>query len=187
MNFVRIVICLAVFGTTFVCRAETWTGRAGISFRGTSTLHDFHGHGEAEQFAAEIAESGPEGAAKLTCRAELKVGQLSTDNKSRDKSMYAMFRMADFPVVAGALNGIDVGAEVVPLVITVLGQEQTVRAGAANWKTDANLQSFTLEFDVSLAASGLKAPRAAAGLIRVGDVVHVTVQVELTNEREAIP
>ena len=115
----------------------------------------------------------------------LKVGNLVTGNKSRDKSMYAMFRIADFPVVEGGITDVENGAADVPLVISILGQEQTVMAKATDWKSSEDAQSFKLSFDVSLAKSGLKAPRAAAGLIRVSDVVAVTVQVELIKPQES--
>lgn len=184
VKILNLIASLALVGLVPVSQAATWTGHASFSFTGSSTLHDFHGHGETESFSATVVDSVSSTAAHVNCRAVLKVGNLVTGNKSRDKSMYAMFRIADFPVLEGELNDVEIGASDVPLVISILGQEQTVSAKASDWKSAPDAQSFKLSFDVSLAKSGLKAPRAAAGLIKVADVVAVTVQVELTHPQE---
>jgi polyisoprenoid-binding protein YceI len=162
-------------------RAETWKGHAVIRFQGASTLHDFRGQGTTDVFEAAVALQDSN-AATVTCSAPLPVKGLSTDNTRRDKAMFAMFHADEFPVVVGSISDVVVDARMpaeVPVSVSILGKEQQVEAEITNASFSEGHIAFHVFMDVSLKASGLKPP-TVIGLIRVGDIVHVSADIELT-------
>ena len=158
-------------------RAETWEGRATIAFTGVSTLHEFRGHGTTEVFEADIAPDR----GSIACGAEVRVLDLTTDEKARDKKMYEMFHAAEFSTISASVTGVRSDATNVPLRVNIMGKEQTLVAVVSDHAGSPGGISFALTFDLSLAKTGLEAPTAMAGLIKVRDAVHVVVHVEMVN------
>ena len=112
------------------------------------------------------------------------MGQLTTENSLRDGKMRKMFHADDHPALRAAFTGI-VPDQVrtsgrLPFRLTIAGTTHDVVATVRNWQASDNHIEFTAEFDVSLSAFGLEAPRTF--VIVVADSVHVTTDVSLRKE-----
>jgi polyisoprenoid-binding protein YceI len=167
-------------GVASAAQAGGWQGKATVRFQGTSTLHDFRGQGTTDVFGADVVLEGTH-AAHVTCAAPLQVIRMSTDNAKRDKSMQAMFHMAEFPALSGAIREVVVDADMpaeAPVTVTIMGKEQQVESEIMNASVTESGIHFQVHMDVSLKASGLRPP-SVMGVIRVGDIVHVSADVDL--------
>lgn len=174
------VFCgLVIMGAAAGTRAD-WQGKVAADFDVSVTMDSFTGHATGETFV--VSENAPE------AKADLRIDQMFTGDKKRDKAMGKMFKSDQFPLISGTAptawmsewgtNSAATGSFPVRLVIS--GQTNTVSAWASHIKTSDNQRSFDAAFDVSLKAFGLKAPSMMLGAISVHDVVKVTSHVTLT-------
>jgi polyisoprenoid-binding protein YceI len=157
----------------------TVRGVASSHFTGSSTLHDFSGSSPQTSFRVEPASDG-----SWSAVVEVPVDSLTTANASRDRKMREMFRATEHPMLRAQLPRI-VPDEVrtsgrLPLRLTITGRSNDVVASVRDWHQTDDRVDFVAEFDVSLAAFGLEAPRAF--VIVVADSVHVTTDVSLRRE-----
>lgn len=155
--------------------AQRLLGTVQVEFAGTSTLHDFHGTAPAVAAAIE-----PDGAGWRAAVA-VPVASLDTADASRDANLRAMFEAAQYPEIRAVLSGIDAEAlrrtRRLPFTLVIRNVRRELTATIAAWQESPTELAFDAAFPVSLQAFALDAPRAALGLIRVGDAVQVTVHV----------
>jgi polyisoprenoid-binding protein YceI len=183
---VRALIAIAVLSTAVITAPAPATaedsvvrGVASSRFTGSSTLHNFSGSAPAANFTVEPASNG-----SWTAAVEIPVAELTTENSLRDGKMRNMFHADEQPLLRAEFAGI--GPDQVrtsgrlPFRLTIAGVTRDVTAAVSNWRTSDNHLDFTAEFDVSLAAFGLEAPRTF--VIVVADSVHVTTEVSLRRE-----
>jgi polyisoprenoid-binding protein YceI len=154
-------------------------GVASSRFTGSSTLHDFSGSAPTANFTVELASNG-----SWTAAVEVPVGELTTQNRLRDGKMRGMFHAEEHPALRAEFAGI-VPDEVhtsgrLPFRLTIAGVTHDIVAAVKNWRATDTHIDFTAEFDVSLSAFGLEAPRTF--VIAVADSVHVTTDVSLRKE-----
>jgi polyisoprenoid-binding protein YceI len=154
-----------------------------VTFSGTSTLHDFQG----------TAAVQPVGARRLTGRdawtAEVRVpvATLDTGSAWRDANMRAMLDAEHYPNVTAVFDAIDPdrsrpsapnGVGSLPFTLRIRDVAHELVGATSAWRQQADRVSFDVRFEVSLASFGLEPPRAL-GVIEVGDVVTVSVHVDL--------
>ena len=163
-------------------RAETFSGTASVEFKGTSTLHEFEGRVEAKPFTGTVRKEEKTGKLLVTASTEIKVMEMTTENKKRDKNMFKMFDAKNYPLIYGALSDAPIpteGSAEIPLKIKIRDVQHEVVATISDFKHDGNQASCRMVFSVSLKAFGLKAP-SVMGLIRVGDTVTIECLVKGT-------
>lgn len=156
-------------------QAGTFSGTASIEFKGTSTLHEFEGSVKARPFLATFREDAKTGRILVTASTEVKVLEMSTQNRKRDKNMFKMFDAKHHPLIHGALADAPIpteGAAEIPLKIKIRDVEQELVATLSDFRREGDEASCRMVFSVSLSAFDLKAP-SVMGLIRVGDTVTV--------------
>jgi len=166
------------FGMAFApdARADRGEGSIEISFVGSATLHEFEGSVAPIRVATESQTDGTWAGEVL-----VPVASLDTGIRARDENLRAMLDASQHPEIRGRFR--DVVAEevqrsaVLPFLLRIREVERPLQAKLSNWQQDADHARFDAEFDVSLAAFGLEAPRVL--FIRVEDTVHVTVHVTL--------
>lgn len=165
-------------------RAETWGGKAEITFDGTSTLHAWGGKVTAEPFVADVTMSGgkPQHVASTL---QVKAARMDTDEAKRDENMRKAMKVTEHPLITGKIDAdfSQIAASgtpsKLPLTLTLLGKPQNITGTISNWKLNDNKASFDLEFPVSMKASGITVPSVLL-FIRVGDGVKVRAHVTLT-------
>jgi len=164
--------------------AEPVRAETRITFSGTSTLHDFSGHGTSTVHRVEwtpLAEGGRLSAKSIAIQTK----SLTTDHAKRDRNMAKMFDPSSHPLISGTLQNWRVHAPVdgTPATNTLLlemnGHTARVPAKITSCLETGGTTRFRAEFDVSLKTFGLKRP-SVLGLIRVGDTVHVQVDTLLS-------
>lgn len=148
-------------------------------FAASSTLHDFSGSAPAANFTVEPASNG-----SWTATVEVPVSTLTTENSLRDREMRKMFHAEEHPLLRAEFANI-VPDEVrtsgrLPFRLTIAGVTRDVIATVKNWRATENHGALAAEFDVSLSAFGLKAPRTF--IFVVADSVHVATEVSLNQE-----
>lgn len=151
---------------------------AELNFKGSSTLHDFHGHVTARPFDLLLRET--DGKRTWSAEAEVAVADMDTRNKGRDENMRKMFNAKLHP----RIQAVVVNAEVPPttnpvkttLTLRIREKEQSIPMTVTDWKEDGDGVRFRAGFEVSLKAFGLKPP-SVIGLIRVADRVNVMANV----------
>lgn len=173
---------VAVLGGAGSAQAQAVAGRCGVSFFGTSTLHDFEGKAPC----ALLAIDTPDASGRYAARAEVVVAQMDTDNSSRDKRMREMFEAKKFPRVVATFTGVDPAAlrarkpGALTFRIAIHGVEKTVAATLESYsEVPGKSARFQASFPLSLKEFGLEAP-VVMGLIKVDDAVKVVVAVDLT-------
>lgn len=154
-------------------------GTASARFAASSTLHDFSGSAPQSTFAVEPATDG-----SWTATVEVPVAGLTTENDSRDRKMRKMFHAEEHPTLRAEFTRIvpdDVHANGrLPFRLTIAGASHDVVSTVQDWRQTDDRVDFIAEFDVSLSAFGLEAPRTF--VIVVDDTVHVTTEVSLRRE-----
>jgi polyisoprenoid-binding protein YceI len=155
-------------------------GTAAIDFTGSSTLHDFSGTGAAHAFRVRRnADTG-----RWDAEVEVPVAALDTGNRWRDDGMRRMLDATQCPTIKGSFAGIDpVAVQAdgrISFDLTICSVIRPITATVSSWQQDDHSAHFTADFDVSLAAFELAAPRTL--FIKVDDIVHVRVQATLRTD-----
>jgi polyisoprenoid-binding protein YceI len=184
--------CLAIFllaGLTTIASAQTastWTGSAILSFKGTSTLHDWDGTVAASPFAVTVAEDGSGAPQRVRATVTVPSAKMDTADAKRDENMRKAMKSAEFPLITGDIDaafseiaGGDGAPARLPMALTLLGKTRPVTARVSNWKRQGAKASFDLDFEVSMASYGISVP-AVLYFIRVGDRVTLHAKVSLT-------
>jgi len=184
------VLCLTL-ATSFSAASEpaataVWSGTAGISFSGTSTLHDWSGTVRARPFTLQVT-SGPDGR-PLHLRSQVTVdaAKMDTADKRRDAVMHRCMRVTEHPLIEAV---IDVPAEDVasdgktptrlPLKLQLMGKPHAMVADIRNWRLSGDKAEFDLHCDLSLKEAGIVIP-SVLWVIRVGDTIRLHAAVQLT-------
>ena len=166
--------------------SNDYHGSCGITFQGSSTLHDFSGTVPCQPFTLAVPASGEVQAGKVS----VAVAQMNTDNSARDKKLRGMFDHQKFPLIIGDYAGFNFEDTVRKAIASAPDQnsfdfnlrirdiERPVHAALRHLKKEPQGLSFTLQFDLSLADFQLRPP-SVLGLIRVADTVTVLVDVTL--------
>jgi YceI-like domain len=170
-------------------RADVWTGTSHVTFKGTSTLHDFEGTVPDVPLKVIVKKAGDTRVISATSNVE--VVRMTTREKERDEKMWAMFRAPKFRLIQisvpetpeSALRPSGGQPGTMPITLTMAGTENRVTGTVTQLRESGNTASFDLSFPVSLKAFNLDPPKALAGLVKVGDTVAVTVQVRLTRQK----
>jgi len=154
-------------------------GVASVRFTGSSTLHDFSGSAPQTRFTVDPTSDGAWAAA-----VQVSVDTLTTENRSRDGKMRAMFHADEYPTLRAEFAGVVPEAVRtsgrLPFRLTIAGVSRDLVSTVREWRQTENQIDFIADFDVSLSAFGLEAPRAF--VVVVADSVHVTSEVSLTRE-----
>jgi polyisoprenoid-binding protein YceI len=152
-----------------------------VRFFGTSSLHDFDGSAPCSLLAIDE----PDATGRYSARAEVQIAQMDTGIKARDRKMREMFEAKRFPRITATLARLDPSAirararDALPFRIAIHGVDRDVATKLSRFTENAGKSArFRAEFDLRLPEFGLEAP-VAMGFIRVGDDVHVVVDVEL--------
>ncbi len=170
---------LPLLASLLSAHAETWLGTADVKFKGYSTLHDFTGTVSAP---LKVTVNGEKGARTVSATSDVEVKRMSTKDDARDKNMMLMFNAAKFGLLK--VNVADTNEAVLkkgtmPIMLTIAGNSGKVTGVVSNITENASAVSFDLAFPVSLAAFKLDPPKVLGGLIKVKDMVDVTVHVAL--------
>jgi polyisoprenoid-binding protein YceI len=176
--------CLAALLAGAPGAAAGVTGEADVSFAATSTFHDFEGEVPPVAFALQQDEGG-----SWSADLSVPVAGIDTGIERRNASMREMLDASHYPEIRGRFRAVDPEAVrqsgVLPFALVIRDQERPMEAHVSSWQQDESHASFDADFDVSLEAFQLKAPRVL--FIRVGDVVHVRVHVALERAQAAEP
>lgn len=165
-------------------------GRCTVRFFGTSTLHDWEGAAPC----ALLSIDAPDASGRYAARAEVAIAQMDTGISSRDKKMRQMFEAKKYPRIVATFASVDPAAlrskqpKALPFSVTIHGVERAVKPVLTNFsEVPGKSARFRASFELALNDFGLKAP-VAMGFIRVGEIVKVVVDVELTAKaREPTP
>jgi len=157
--------------------AGPWVGDAQVVFTGTSTLHDFEGKVSAPVVGGQAGEKG------WTLQSSVAIANMSTDNKSRDKNMKAMFHADRYQELTVSTSFGDLpkaGKSVeIELELNIADHKGKVKGTLTPTTDPQGGENFRLEFPVSLEAFGLERPTAMLGMIKVGDGVKVSAVIHL--------
>ncbi|HKJ04883.1 MAG TPA: YceI family protein [Geopsychrobacteraceae bacterium] len=182
----KILIVVALFvALPFSALAVDYQGHCSVLFQGSSTLHDFDGKGSCQPFTVT------ENSGRMTIpELKVSVADMDTDNSKRDKKMFQMFEAEKYPVITGNTGAVvldsfrsklkernDSAADIV-IDLKIRDIEKPVTAQLKNVNETSSEISADLVFQVSLSDYQLEPP-SVLGIIRVGDVVNVTVSLLL--------
>ena len=172
-----------IFTLPLTVLATDYRGDCAIAFKGSSTLHDFHGKARCQPFSVGKTD-GVLDMSKLS----VAVADMDTDNGKRDKKMREMFE-EKYPVITGSAGSVALkeistalkngtGSAKVTFKLKIREIVKPVTATLTNFvETDSRITA-DLAFTLSLADYHLKPP-SVLGMIRVGDEVSVTANVVL--------
>lgn len=167
--------------------AQAVKGHCEIRFVGSSTLHDFSGEVQSRPFELETHLDDVAGDAWWSGAIEVAVFEMDTGIARRDRKMRAMFDaerfpliVADFPKIESALLAMarSGGEPEIDFDLTIREAKRPVAARISHWTDQGRGARFDVAFELSLQSFGLEVP-PVLGLLRVGDVVTVRVQVIL--------
>jgi len=170
-------------------QAEVWSGTSDVKFKGFSTLHDFEGTVRAVPLKVTVKDA--KGGRIVSATSEVEVNRMSTDEKDRDKNMWAMFNSTKFRFIKvvvretpeATLRPVGGKPGSLPLTLTIAGTSGEVTGAVKNLRESAAATTFDLSFPVSLKAFRLTPPSTLVGLIKVRDTVEVTVHVTLARQK----
>jgi len=179
---------LAVFflaGASAQETAATYTGSTDVEFQGSSNLHPFEG--TVSDVPLEVTLAGD----VLNMKTQVTIRDMTTDNKKRDKDMWSMFKVADYPAMKVSVTNASYAAArpqgekpgSLPVKLTVAGKTVEVKGTTVNLKETASGGSFDLKLALSLKEMGLEAPVAMLGALKVHDRVNVVCHVTLTKKK----
>lgn len=180
MRYLIPVIVALVFASSVF--ADDYRGDCTVAFKGSSTLHDFHGKGTCEPFTV----SSTDGIVDMS-KPAVTVAGMDTGNGKRDKKMYEMFEQKKYPVItasAGAVALKDFRKKAgesakVNFKLKIRDIVKPVTGTVTNFvETDSRITA-DVAFTVSLADYQLKPP-SVLGLINVDDKISVTTSFTLT-------
>ncbi len=175
-NTILLLCCLPLFGV----QADLLNAKTELTFDGTSTLHDFTGHGETESPADWTLNE--KGATLSIAEVSFDVKSLSTDHKKRDKNMLKMFEPDDYPKANGTIKDWHLSKKEATdqiLVLNIHGQSLEVPVRMEAYENTPEGVVLNGSFTLSLKACDLKRP-SVLGLIRVGDEIKLQVKLLLT-------
>jgi polyisoprenoid-binding protein YceI len=180
---------LVLFGLACSAFAETkqsWSGKADITFDGTSTLHAWGGKVSAKPYSTEVTLDDAGKPVRIKADVTVEAVKMDTDEAKRDENMRKAMKVADYPLIRAS---IDVAADKIaadgktptqlPMTLTLLGKPQQVLATITNWKLTGGKATFDLDFPISMKASGISVPTVLL-FIKVGDSIKVHASVTLT-------
>ncbi|NOR50639.1 MAG: hypothetical protein GQ530_06380 [Desulfuromonadales bacterium] len=189
-TFASMTVFLLLAATT---PALTLEGSCDIRFFGESTLHGFDGQAACQPFTlTNEGESGKSGIIRQPV-VKVLVGEMDTDNSSRDKKMYAMFEQDKYPEIQVLFADLDPdvilqqlqATETVPgsleFDLRIREISMPVRAVVRDLVVTPERILFVMEFPLSLTSFQLKAP-SVLGFIRVDDQVRVEINVFLRRQ-----
>ncbi|MGE5663505.1 MAG: YceI family protein [Deltaproteobacteria bacterium] len=171
--------------------AGGWNGTCDNRFRGSSTLHDFTGKVRCQPFSVGLENAADGKTGIRATEVAVLVGEMDTDNGSRDRQMRQMLRSDRFPRIRGAFRNIDPdrirgelrrGPEAgIPLdfTLTIRDVERPVHAIAGNFREAGSTVTFDVDYSLSLKEYGLVPPKALFGLFKVDDKITVKTAVRL--------
>jgi len=157
-------------------------GTFAVAFSGTSTLHDFEGTAEPKPLTVRRDDGGT-----WAATATLPVAALGTGNRWRDANLRSMLESERHPEITATFAAVDPDRcrpsgpgrpGELPFTLRIRNVERSLIATTSGWQEGPDHVSFDAGFRVSLAAFALEPP-TALGLSKVGDVVDVSVHVEL--------
>ena len=164
--------------------ADTWGGKADITFDGTSTLHAWGGKVSAEPFKADVTMAGDK-PQSVKSEVIVKAADMDTAEAKRDANMHKAMKVTDHPLITGKIDAkfSEIAAAgtptALPIELNLLGKPQKVTGTISNWKLNGKTATFDLDFPVSMKASGISVPTVLL-FIKVGDGVKVHASVILT-------
>lgn len=180
----KTLLLTALFLSAAALHAETWSGKADITFDGTSTLHAWGGKVRAEPFKADVAMAAGK---PRSVKAEVivKASDMDTAESKRDANMRKAMKVTNHPLITGKIDAkfSEIAADgtptALPVKLNLLGKPQKVTGTISNWKLKGKTATFDLDFPVSMKASGISVPTVLL-FIKVGDGVQVHASVILT-------
>ena len=170
-----LILIFALSSTVF---ATDYHGECAIAFKGSSTLHDFHGKAACQPFTVSKTD-GVVDMSNLT----VAVAGMDTDNSKRDKKMREMFEENKYPVITGTAGPValkDV-RDKVSFKLKIRDIVKPVTATVTNFvETDSSITA-DVAFTLSLAEYRLKPP-SVLGMIKVGDKISVKATIVLSRK-----
>jgi len=170
--------------------AEVWLGSSDVTFKGYSFLHDFTG--KVERVPLKVIVSQGANGRVVSATSAVEVKQMNTREESRDRGMRQMFDEAQYHLIK--LEVIDADErELKPhdaqpgrlsVTLTIAERRGTVNGAVTNVSESHDAVSFDLAFPVSLKMFNLNPPAALGGIIKVKDIVDVTVHVTLQRKAQ---
>lgn len=177
MRLLLIIFLLCVFPATLF--ASEYQGNCAITFKGSSTLHDFDGKAKCQPFTVSVTD-GVIDASKLS----VAIADMDTDNSRRDNNMREMFEDKKFPLITGNAGAIALkelrgaqkkGADSSHKISFKLKIRDVVHPVTATVKnlveTDGHITA-DIHFTLSLAEFHLTPP-SVLGMIKVDDKIEV--------------
>lgn len=169
-------ICMIVVSSVY---AEKVDATAQVEFFGTSTLHDFHGKVPVAPFTIEYSQERDD-QILLSGGSSLKVSEMDTDSKGRDKNMRKMFEAKEYPLISGSIEKVTLpltGESDATVKIKIRDVEKEIPATLFGFEKTAEKVKCSIRFTVSLPEFEIKPP-SIMGMIKVGETVEVTCHVE---------
>jgi hypothetical protein len=166
-------------------------GNCELRILGTSTLHDFAGTVRCQPFPVRLV-GGADGRMVIPgVEISVRVEEMDTQNKNRDKQMREMFQSERFPRIQAGLSDIDPdkirqemrkdpnGKGTLEFTLKIRDVERRIRAVIGNLRENSGRVTFDAEFPVSLKEYNLTPPTVFFGIVRVGDKVAVNAAFQL--------
>ncbi len=186
--FTKPAILIFAILTTIVGAGEKLKAGGTIAFAVSSAITDFSGQADVQPYTLEIHEGDQNGAVPLTFSADVKVKEMSTGNKTRDRHMHEMFKAKKHPLINGKVDKEAITFSdkvrtkgVVPVDFTIAGITNKIKGIVTDWQEDEKGISFKVTMAVSLKAFKLKAPRVM-GIFKIRDKVGIQVAVRALRE-----
>lgn len=170
------MLLFAAFCTAGSLCAGEWSGEAAVTFRGSSTLHDFCGSVTAAN--VRVVAEGAGSTLIWSAAGAFAVTNMTTLHKGRDAKMWTMFGATTWPDVRAATldTALPAGATSCTVRVEIKGMTNDLPARVSNWSAGADSISFEVAFPLSLKSFSLKPP-SVLGVIGVDDVVEVSGRV----------
>lgn len=152
---------------------EKFSGAAQIDFRGTSTLHDFHGRVMSQPFVLLLSSN------MWSAHAEVLAGEMTTFNGGRDRNMWKMLSTNLHRSLSGYISNAARPSAAdgnVTLALRIRDREMDLPVTITKWTETPEGIRFHAAWELSLKRFGIKPP-SVLGVIRVGDTVCVEAQV----------
>ncbi len=182
----RLLLLATISTSVYADTTQTWSGKADITFDGTSTLHDWGGKVSAKPFITQAVLDDAGKPTRLSGEVTVEAAKMDTAEAKRDENMRKAMKVTDHPLISAK---IDVPADKIaadgktptklPMTLTLLGKPQQITGTISNWKLNGGKATFDLEFPVSMKASGISVPTVLL-FIKVGDSIKVRASVTLT-------
>lgn len=166
---------------------QRWSGLSVITFKGTSTLHDWSGKVATEPFVTFVTFNDDGKPSALKAEVQVKAAKMDTSEPKRDEKMREAMRVVEFPLIKGTMDTAFTGVlengtpAKLPFKLNLLDKTHEVEATISNWRLTGDTATFDLDFDLSMKKCGISVPSVLL-VIRVGDTVKVSAEVKLTRK-----